>query len=87
MIEKNDPHQEKVKSDLSDDDLIIELTDEILVSSEDDHFIESDDLIQDDESPIVEDEITNNLDASSGPRQVVSRRRSSNRQAQLRGHA
>jgi hypothetical protein len=59
MIEKNDPHQEKVKADLSDDDLVIELTDEILVSSddEDDPIIGQDDLSLDDEDGISEFDI------------------------------
>jgi hypothetical protein len=35
MIEKNDPHHEKEKPDNSDNDLIIELTDEIETKSED----------------------------------------------------
>ncbi len=36
MIERKDPHQENSKADPSDDDLIIELTDEIIMKSEDD---------------------------------------------------
>jgi hypothetical protein len=58
MIEKNDPHQEKAKADLSGDDLIIELTDEILIPSDEDSQDESDNRIRDDEDEISEYEIT-----------------------------
>jgi hypothetical protein len=57
MIEKNDPHQEKVKLDNSDDELIIELTDEIETKSEDDAFIESDHQVQDDQDKFGEEDI------------------------------
>jgi hypothetical protein len=53
MIEKNDPHQKKAKADLSGDDLIIELTDEILIPSDEDSLNESDNLIREDEDEIT----------------------------------
>ena len=63
MIDEKDPGQESVKADSSDDEAIIDLTDEVIVKTEDDNGnLELSEKLADDAQQAVEDDETSEVE-------------------------